>query len=609
MATDAGELIIKISADVADIKNQLQQVTDKASAMSATTVAKGSIMADAFESIGRAAIDFVKQSIEAFAQEQATLTRLGLLVGGPTADAFKTFADEQQKTTAFSDDAVLSLEAQLSQYGIMPGSVKTATQALLDFSAVTGKDLPEAGQMLAKAMSGQSRELKQYGIELSTTASRSDNLATTTKFLEDKFGGAANTMKGTMLGSVKDLENQFNDFQKKLGGEFVPILQTWIQWLNKGIDAVKKMTGASQDDLSVRDLGIQKLRDERAALEEKLKTQTEVKDGILQETKISAQSRDEISQRIAMIGREIKTLKDQNTVVKQGSTDKKKAAKDSVGATETEIDSIVALNNQILKLEQEQAHLGQITKLTSEAKIMQAQIELAQLQADEATLTETVTLETAKRLEQSNLAYETNASYSDQLKVQIHDDLNKTTATWVSMTTTMMDSFFQSTAKMIVEGGRFKDVIDSLWKNIAEAVIAQIERMIAEWLIYMAMTGGSAGFGAFAGFGAAGGTINEPSMLIGMKSGTSMVVGEAGPEKFGPAGTVNTLNSKSSAPNGGGGGGGGGGGDIHINIQGQFLEGSASKWQKMVREQIVPQVRRFTMSTPVGPFNRKRGAS
>lgn len=607
MATDAGELIIKISADVAEIKNQLQQVADKASGMSATTVAKGTIMADAFEKIGRAAITFVQQSIEAFAEEQAVMTRLALQVGGPTAQAFKDFAEEQQKMTSFSDDAVLSLEAQLSQYGIYPGSVKAATKAALDFASVTGKDLPTVGEMFAKAMSGQSRELKQYGLDLSTAASRSDNLAKTIAFLDQRFGGAAETMKGTFSGSIKDLQNQFSDFQKKIGAEFVPVLQTWVGWLNKGIDAVRKMTGAANEDKSVRELGIQKLREERDALEAKLKTQTEVKDGVLNEVAVSAKTRDEISQRIAMIGREIKALKDQKDVVVQTGTAKKKAASTAVGATETEIDSIKALQDQIIKLEQEQQNLGRITQLVSQQKILQAQIELAQMQADEMNLTQTTAIETQKRLEQSQLAWETNASYSDQLAVKMQSDLNNTTATFVDMTLQTMDAFYNSTAKMIVEGGRFRDVVKDLWKNLAEAVIAQIERMIAEWLILQAMTGGAGGgLGGVLGGFATGGMVNEPSIITGMRSGRSHFVAENGPEMIVPSGGSAGEN-KPFGPGEGPGGGGGGG--VTINISGQFLEGSASKWQKIVREQIVPQVRRYTMSTPVGPFNRKRGAS
>lgn len=584
MATEAGELVVKISADVADIKTSLQQMAGQVNTLGVGTIAAGNLMASAFQKMGAEAVAFVKESLSAFAEHEQAVTRLTFLVGTEATQAFVNYAEELQRTTAFSDDAVLALEKQLSQYGIYPGSVREATKALVDFASITGVDLPAAGTMMAKAMAGQSRELKNYGIDVSVAGTRSDNLAKVTAALEKQFHNAAETMKGTTIGAVDSLKNSFGDLQKQLGELLAPTLKKIVVSMDEtvtGLNALIRSNKGYSDTIGDQK---QKLADLIAL------GKGQISNGVA----LTKQQQDEIKTLV----QHIRTLEQLKTAKNQ-----------DVGATDREIASIRALKDEILKLQQEQAHLGEITKLNSDKRILTAQMELAQMQADEKIITQTTMLETQKRLETSKLAWETQASYSDQLQVAMVEDLNNSKQAWVDMTKSMVDSFATSTAKMIVEGGRFSDVIKNLWKNIAEQVIAQIIRMIAEWLIWMAITGGSGGGLAFAGGKmASGGMINEPSMLIGMRTGSRHLVGEAGPEEVVPRGTSGRGNQANAGGGAGGGSGGGAGGGITINISGQFVEGSPTKWQRMIQEQIVPQLRRFSMKQPVGVVTRKRGA-
>lgn len=585
MATEAGELIVKISADVSEIKASLAQMTGKVQGLGIGTVAAGNLMADAFKRMASEAVDFVKESVMAFAEHEQAVTRLSLAIGRDGANALATYAEELQRTTAFSDDAILSLENQLVQYGIYPGSVKEATSALVDFAARTGKDLPEAGQMLAKAMSGQSRELKNYGIDVSVVASRSENLATVVKALQTNFHGAAMEMKGTTIGAIDSLKNSFSDLQKQLGELLAPTLHKIVSNLDEIVSGINMAIRVNKGYADTLDDQKRKLAD------------------------LVQMGKNQISNGVALTKQqqdEIKALTQHIQVLSRVT----KAKNDDKGATDREIASIRALKDEVMKLQQEQAHLAEITSLNTQKRIMTAQMELAQMTSDEKQLTQITNLETQKRLETSKMAWETQASFKDQFQVSLVEDMNNNTKAWADMAKGMIDSFANSTAKMIVEGGRFADVIKNLWQQIAEQVIAQIIRMIAEWLIWQAMTGGAGGFaGGFLGRGAAGGMINEPSMILGLRSGSAILAGEAGPEAFGPAGTMNTLNTgAATASSGGGGGGGGGGGDIHVHVNGQFIEGSPSKWQRLIQEQIAPQVRRLAMKDPNSLITRKRGS-
>jgi hypothetical protein len=181
----------------------------------------------------------------------------------------------------------------------------------------------------------------------------------------------------------------------------------------------------------------------------------------------------------------------------------------------------------------------------------------------------------------------------------------------------MRDQFFQgfgdSLAKTIVEGKNFGEQMQQVFQQMAEAIISYIVQMIAKLLVLLALeeatgTQGMAaagGGGLFGGFMADGGMINEPSVITGLHSGRSIIAGEAGPEMVVPmSGGNQTADEMGGMPAMGG---GGKGGNITINISGQFIEGNSSSWNKLMREQIIPQLRRFAMTSPDSLVTRSRG--
>jgi len=607
MATDAGELVVKLQADMGDLQDGLKQAASALGNFGSSTVAMGTAIGIGFTELAEKAITFGIESVKAFGEQEIAVTRLTRIVGSDATQAFVDYAEKVQSTTTFTNESVLALEAQLSAYGVLPGSIEASTQAVLDYAAATGKDLPEAGAILGQAMQGQSRELKKYGLELSTTADRSTNLSDTTKFLEQRFGGMAETLRGTTIGEVQNFLNRLDDLKKKIGEELVTSIKFWTPFAESFISKLEQMTGATKNDLSVRDMQIKQLTEEQSILKLALQGYSEYYNSAVKITGAATDQNKAFRDRMVSITDLIKNLKTQETEEQKVGTAATKSANLQTGATEQVIDAIKKLKDQILSQEQVIAHIDEVTKLSTQLKIAQSTVELAQLSADQQKITAITDIETQKRVLTAQNSYEANASFSDQLMVKTEEDLDKSTADWVNLSETMLSSFADSTAKMIVEGGRFSDVMKKIWQQLAEAIIAQILRMIAEWLVWMALTGGG---GGALGFMQEGGMINEPSMIKGLRSGKVHIAGEAGPEMVvptgsGSGGTNMAMPTASQASMGGGAGGGG----VTINISGQFLEGSQAKWQRMLRDVIVPEVRRATMILPSGPFNRVRGAS
>ncbi len=130
-----------------------------------------------------------------------------------------------------------------------------------------------------------------------------------------------------------------------------------------------------------------------------------------------------------------------------------------------------------------------------------------------------------------------------------------------AINTTQSNAF----AKAIVEGKSFSDQFTHIWRDIAEQVIAEIERIIVKMLV-LAVIEKSIGFGSVAGPSAA--TLS----FIGHASGTNQLVtspklflaGEAGPEFV----SITPTGGGSGGRSSGGGGGGTSFGDIYVSVQG-----------------------------------------
>ena len=614
MADEKLEIELKVVLD--QFKNGMAEAEKRMSGFSALTVAKGVLISDAFKAIGRATITFGVDAIKSYAQQEVQLTRLAAVVGKDTARAFQEYANALQKTTSFSDDQILVLQTQLSQFGVLPGSVKDSTKAILDYAAATGKDASEAGNVFTMALSGQSRELKKMGLELIAGETRTQNLARVTEFLEKRFGGMSETIAGTMLGTFENFKNRLGDVQKRIGEELAPAVIFLTDKLKDMLAVFDDLNGKTAEITSARVGLLDSLRKERDIIIERSRSGE----------KLEKVDRD----RLIAIGNQIKWVK----------------------GLSAEQDVIIKQQGQMVRgMRQEMS------------------------QADEMVA-------------KMRASFERTASFSDQLRVKMEAYARSWSNIFANSVDGMVNGFSRGIADMITEGGKFRDMMANLGRQIVNEFISQtIARYVAGWIAgeqarvaattaanaaisasnaatatggvaggvgaggaglgsgligagivggaYMFMDANDAGiqrhlFGqqednsiqkfandrtaivdarlaegkttkedVFAGFVddsggntlqdlmlsvlankngmAEGGMITEPSLVVGSKTGRLNVIGEAGPEAVVP--------------------GGGGGMTVNVSISGMFLEASPAKWEQLVREHIIIPLQRYRQKT------------
>lgn len=246
---ETDQLKIQIVLDDGSIKDGFISV-EKQAKKSADNIA-GSFdgIKDTFKSLAaafaaafaaRKIISFLEDSTHAAMEAEkatnalaASLSQIGKLTSGAVA-SFQEYASELQKTTGVSDDLIVQNASLLVSIGKLSGDgLKKATKASLDLATALQIDVGTAFDLVAKASSGNTGALSRYGIKISETIPKAEKFATTLKIIETRFGGLAETRLNSLEGSLTNLGNAFEDFQKSIGAFIVksPAVRTAINFI------------------------------------------------------------------------------------------------------------------------------------------------------------------------------------------------------------------------------------------------------------------------------------------------------------------------------------------------------------------------------------------
>lgn len=184
----------------------------------------------------QAIINFADQSVKAFldAEKNAQKLRFAITtINGESEASFERLikqSEKLQKITVFSDDSIQQAQSALAAFGLTANEIERLIPLLADYATASGNDLAQSVEQVGAALEGNGRELKKYQIEVSATASRTENLNEVTQgFIQ--FEGAAAAAAKTLSGELQKQANEVDDLQEKIGKGLAP---AWV--------AVKKAT-------------------------------------------------------------------------------------------------------------------------------------------------------------------------------------------------------------------------------------------------------------------------------------------------------------------------------------------------------------------------------
>lgn len=613
MATSAGEIEVALTLAGEGFKKSLGEVEGKLDGFQKGVKALGTTIVGVFSA--KAIFEFGKQAFQAFGEQEAAIVKLnqamanfGIYTDAASKD-LQDFATAMQETTVYADEQITATQAQLVAFGLQGDQLKQVTKATLDLASAKGIDLTAAAQLLGKAFVGETGALSRYGIVIDDAIPKNEKFAAVMGKVNQMFGGQAEKERQTALGQLKAMQNTYGELMETIGGLIAGPATAFMRWLS---DIIKNVNSAIQV-LSAA------------------KTEAGGFANFLAQTFILAITA--ILQTVVELFRIIEQAFVKYLTLIPGLSNALKLIGVDLTAVSTTLNTAFAtadswIADQGIKLQglaNKWLSTGN-TAVETEKKKAEATIEYNNV-VQESNIKRMVT-----EAEMEAAMYAGFVANQEARLKSLNEFLGLSASGWTdfykfmsNITQQTFDQFGQAMADVIVDSKSFSEAMKGIWKNLIKALISEIVALIAKLIVALALKSalglGGASVGAaagniaaltkIAGKAATGGMINEPSLVTGLKSGKTILAGEAGAEAIVPVGRGGGGANKTASEMGTSfvGALDGGGVTLNVTIQGQFLEGNENQWQRMFREKILPEIRRATMSNPTGNFIRRRGAT
>lgn len=202
--------------------------------------------ASAFSSFFSGAITEALDAEEATARLSSTLDNLGR---GDAFDRINRKADEMaQKFRYLDNDDIVGVFNKLIDYGkLTEKEMNDLIPVIIDFAAKSRTSIDDATDVIVKALEGNGKALKSYGIDLKDTGDETERLGILMTTLKSKVDGSGEAFQQTAKGGILTARQELKNLQEDIGNEIIPVLNKLLGFLLRAARAVKSFF------ISVRD--------------------------------------------------------------------------------------------------------------------------------------------------------------------------------------------------------------------------------------------------------------------------------------------------------------------------------------------------------------------
>lgn len=182
---------------------------------------KDLLTAEFFKRVIDGAIEFGKECITAFTEAEMNSAKLEFALTNITKDggSFDRLIEQSSKLqdkSIFSDDDIQRAQTAMAQYGLTVDQIERLTPQIIDLATAQGIDLATATDKAVSAINGQSKGLKDAGIQFEDTGSKTENFNILTDKLTKFQGSAALSLENT-AGKAERFKNKIDDMKESVG--------------------------------------------------------------------------------------------------------------------------------------------------------------------------------------------------------------------------------------------------------------------------------------------------------------------------------------------------------------------------------------------------------
>lgn len=251
IATQAAELALKNLKKTTEENNSTWDIFkgNFAAGLALDSLKKGYTAVTGFVS---SVIDESSKAEQSVRNMNVALQNAGLY-SEQTSQDFQNYADELERTTAFSGEAA---EASLTLFTnlttLSKDGIMQATSAASDLAATLNIDLGSASEMIAKAVNGNVTAFAKMGIEIQKGRTDSENLTNVLTALSSQQGAAAKQSE-TFSGSLAKLNNQKGKLLESIGNLITknPILTKLMSELANATDSLSGFISDNSEEITL----------------------------------------------------------------------------------------------------------------------------------------------------------------------------------------------------------------------------------------------------------------------------------------------------------------------------------------------------------------------
>ena len=172
-----------------------------------------------------------------FVQERAeTKLSAAIQITGKSAEIslskMKKLASGLQDVAKVGDEVTLSAMAMVQQLAnLNERELTEITPLILDFAKGMRIDVVTAATLVGKTIGSTTNALTRYGIEIDTSADKTDKIAELITVMDNKFGGLAEQMGKTTEGIDIGLKNSLGDLREEMGRVIAEGTTGFKMWL------------------------------------------------------------------------------------------------------------------------------------------------------------------------------------------------------------------------------------------------------------------------------------------------------------------------------------------------------------------------------------------